>query len=184
MKSIAALLVAFAAVALAASPQVTEVHTVYVLPMTNGLDQYLANRLTNLAVFQVVADPKKADAVLTDGLGAAFESRLEELFPVPPPEAPAEQAKKKAAQQGAKGAKGADETKVAEKAEPELDIKGDTGVRFSSFRRGKGTVFLVGAQSRAVLWSTYDRPKDASSAEMDRTAERIASRLKREIRGK
>ena len=34
----------------------------YLLPMPNGLDQYLANRLTKVAFFQVVTDPKTADA--------------------------------------------------------------------------------------------------------------------------
>jgi len=44
--------------------------------MRGGLDQYLANRLTNGGVFRVVTDPKLADAVLTDHMGTEFETQL------------------------------------------------------------------------------------------------------------
>jgi hypothetical protein len=57
------------------------VHTVYILPMAGGLDQYLAAQLTREHVIQVVADPKIADAVLTDRLGEAFEQKMTELHP-------------------------------------------------------------------------------------------------------
>jgi hypothetical protein len=65
-----------------------------------------------------------------------------------------------------------------------MTMKGDAGVPFSSFRRSKGTVFLVDSHSRKVLWSVYDQPKNSSAPQIDRTAERIASRLKREITDK
>ena len=42
------------------------VSSVYILPMSGGMDQFLANRLTTLGVFQVVTDPQRADAVITD----------------------------------------------------------------------------------------------------------------------
>jgi hypothetical protein len=89
MKSLAALLAGVLPLALAAAPnaQLARIHSVYVLPMGNGLDQYLANRLTNLGVFRVVTDPQKADALLTDNLGEAFESRFEKLYPAAKPEA-------------------------------------------------------------------------------------------------
>ncbi|MGE5648483.1 MAG: hypothetical protein ACM336_22110 [Acidobacteriota bacterium] len=170
MKSLAALLVAASALAAAPNPpQVAQVRTVYLLPMTNGLDQYLANRLTNLGVVQVVTDPAKADAVLTDSLGAAFENRLDALFPAPPPPAPE---KDKA------------DKKDAGKSTADSTMKGDTATRVSSLHRGKGTVFLVDSHSRVVLWSVYDRPKNTKSAELDRTAERIAGRIKRAMKGK
>src|SRR5271157_2615411 len=63
--------------------ELTDVHTVYVLRMSHGLDQYLASRLTAEKVFQIVTDPKLADAVFTDQIGEAFEAKLEELFPSP-----------------------------------------------------------------------------------------------------
>jgi hypothetical protein len=62
---------------------VAEVQAVYLLPMSGGLDQYLANRLSG--VFRVVTDPKLADAVFTDQLGEAFEQKLTALFPPPAP---------------------------------------------------------------------------------------------------
>src|SRR5215471_16680902 len=60
---------------------VTDVQSVYLLPMSGGLDQYLANRLSG--VFRVVTDPKLADAVFTDQLGAGFEQKLAELYTPP-----------------------------------------------------------------------------------------------------
>jgi hypothetical protein len=60
---------------------VANVHSVYLLPMPGGLDQYLANRLTGL--FKVVTDPKLADAVFTNQLGEVFEQQLAKLYPPP-----------------------------------------------------------------------------------------------------
>jgi hypothetical protein len=57
-----------------------ETKTVYLLPMSNGLDQFLAIKLTSAAVMQVVTDPKKADAILTDHIGTSFEHKLDELY--------------------------------------------------------------------------------------------------------
>lgn len=54
--------------------------SVYILPMSNGLDQFLAIKLTSARAMQVVADPQKADAVFTDHIGAQFEDRLDELY--------------------------------------------------------------------------------------------------------
>jgi hypothetical protein len=55
--------------------------SVYVMPMAGGLDQYLASQITRDKVLQVVADPKLADAVLTDRLGEAFEQKLAQIHP-------------------------------------------------------------------------------------------------------
>jgi hypothetical protein len=86
MKPTIVLLFSALAVALAAPPksELTQVRKVYLLPMRNGMEQYLANRLTGLGVFQVVTDPKRADAIFTDGIGEAFESRQAEWFPQKP----------------------------------------------------------------------------------------------------
>ncbi len=73
------LLAAAAALAMPAADLV-EFKTVYLLPMSNGLDQFLAIKLTSGSVMQVVTDPKKADAILTDHIGTAFEQKLDELF--------------------------------------------------------------------------------------------------------
>src|SRR5438270_355928 len=53
------------------------VKTVYLLPMANGLDQFLAIKLTTGVILQVVTDPQKADAVLTDHVGGGLEQKLE-----------------------------------------------------------------------------------------------------------
>jgi len=56
------------------------IKTVYMLPMANGLDQYLAIQLTTGSVLQVVTDPQKADAILTDHVGSSLEQKLDELY--------------------------------------------------------------------------------------------------------
>lgn len=177
MKSVAVLLSGFVALALCgASPELSQVRSVYLLPMANGLDQYLANRLANMGIFQIVADPKKADAVFTDRLGAAFENRLDELYREPAPPKPPEDTKK------------VEETKKPEDKQETKDLKPATPAsepaRFSSFSRAKGTIFLVHTKARTILWSLYQQPKNSSPAELDRTAQRIAGRLQRDLKGK
>jgi hypothetical protein len=133
------------------------VESVYLLPMSSGLDQHLANRLTASGVFRVVADPKQADAVFTDKLGEAFEESLKTLFADKAPKPP-------------------DNEK--EKADQSL------APRVSSFSRGKGTIFLVDTATRGVLWSTYEKPRNSSSDEQDRTARRIVERLQGALKPK
>ena len=87
-----ALLVSCSAAMLCAA-DLSTVHTVYLLKMSRGLDQFLASRLTSDHVFRVVTDPQLADAVFTDQIGEGFEMKLDELFPPPPnakPRPPAE----------------------------------------------------------------------------------------------
>jgi len=169
--------------ALLGGAELSGVHTVYVLPMSKGLDQYLVNRLTNDHLFQMVTDPKLADAFLTDRVGESLQTKLEEIFPPPAPEkpAPAEKAEPTAAK--------------ASKADKDTDsssnpMLGDTVNKLtvaganSSFGRAKGTVFLVDAKSRQVVWSVYQLPKGSSAKELDRTASDIVSRLKRDLKGK
>jgi hypothetical protein len=162
--------------------ELSGVHTVYVLSMSKGLDQYLANRLINDHVFQVVTDPKRADAFLTDRIGESLQSKLEEIFPPPAPEkaAPAE-----------KPAPAAEKAPKADKDKepPTNPLLTETVNKLASpgsnsFGRGKGTVFLVDAKSRQVVWSAYQLPKGSSAKELDRTASDIVSRLKRDLNGK
>jgi hypothetical protein len=157
--------------ALLGGAELSSVHSVYVLSMSKGLDQYLANRLTNDHLFQVVTDPKLADAFLTDRVGETLQSKLEEIFPPPVPEKPESKADK-------------------DKESPNNPLVSDTVNKLSaagansSFGRGKGTVFLVDAKSRQVIWSVYQLPKGSSAKELDRTASDIVSRLKRDLKGK
>src|SRR5580698_9005215 len=69
----------------AAETAASNVHTVYIMPMPHGLDQYIANQLTREHVLDVVADPARADALFTDRLGDSLETELEKLHPTPKP---------------------------------------------------------------------------------------------------
>jgi hypothetical protein len=71
---------AAATVVFACAGDLAEYKTVYVLPMSGGLDQFLAIKLTSGSVMQVVTDPQKADVVFTDHIGAGFEDKLDELY--------------------------------------------------------------------------------------------------------
>ena len=160
--------------ALVCAADLTSVHTVYVLKMSKGLDQFLANRLTSDHVFQIVTDPKLADAVFTDAIGEGFQMKLEEYFPAPEEPKPAPPPKPK-------------DEKSAEEVSPML---GDTVNKLSNpsansgFGRAKGTVFLVDAKSRQVVWSSYQPAKGGTPKDMDRTATDIVSRLKKDLKGK
>lgn len=66
----------------ASNPELKSVKSVYLLPMANGFDQYLANQILQSSLYVVVADPQGADAVLTDSLGPSFERKMAELYPV------------------------------------------------------------------------------------------------------
>ena len=157
------------------SAELGSVHSVYLLPMSRGLDQYLANRLTNEHLFQVVTDPKRADAIFTDRIGESFEEKLGEILPSPEPVAkPAP-------------TRPADET---DDQPPVRSLPTDTVNRLANpastatFGRAKGTVFLVDPKSHEVLWSSYQPPKNSSNTEMDRTASDIVSRLKHALKPK
>jgi hypothetical protein len=149
-----------------AGAQMPAIHSVYLFPMGNGMDQYLASRITAEGVFQVVTDPKRAEAVFTDRLGEAFEQRMAGLFPEAPPPAPKPQAKEEKATE-----------KDQEEEVPAAVTEEGGPPRVSSFARGKGNFFLVDTKSRAVLWSVYERPRNNTPDELNRTAKRIVERL-------
>src|SRR5215469_15026607 len=46
--------------------------TVYIVPMANGLDRYLASRLTSTGTVWVLLAPAGADAVITDRVDEGF----------------------------------------------------------------------------------------------------------------
>ena len=177
-----------------ASRKLSEVQTIYVLPMSSGMDQYLASRLTRGHILQVVADPAKADAILTDHLGAAFEDSLKELYPElkPAPEKPDAKAEKAAAQAAAKS-----ETKPAEKvagkeADKSATSESRTGGGFElkpvgaenprPSTRARGTLFLVKRGSWEVLWSAYREPRARQGKELDRTAGELVNQLKASLK--
>jgi len=172
MRPMKRLLLIFCALgALAWAADLDAVKTVYVLSMAHGLDQHLANHLTNDHVLQVVTDPKLADAILTDRLGESFQTKLETISPNPEPVKPAD-----------------DEDKPADKSQnpflqnPQNSVAAPAAG--SSWGRANGMVFLVDAKSREVLWSIYDPAKSSASKELDRTAMDIVSRLKKDLKKK
>ena len=191
---------------LACAADLAGVHSVYLLPMARGMDQYLANRLTNEHVFRVVTDPKLADAILTDHLSEGLQEQLEDFSPTPKPPEPAKPAlpepPAKTADASAAPSKTADEpgtpSKSAgsdSKAKPAdeplaLSLMAQTENKLSNpaassgFSRARGTVFLVDAKSRQVVWSIYAPPRDFAGKEMNRTASDIVSRLKKELNPK
>ena len=157
---------------LACAADLGSVHTVYLFKMAKGLDQFLANRLTTEHVFQIVTDPKLADAIFTDQIGESFQMKLEEIFPTPESEKPEPPPKPE---------------KTGDEVAPLL---GDTVNKLSnpasnsSFGRSRGTVFLVDAKSRVVVWSVYEPAKSGTPKDLDRTAIDIVSRIKRDLKGK
>ncbi len=196
MKSVALLLCCIALMASLpiASAQTAKVQSVYLLPMTGGLDQFLANRLTSGGVVQVVTDPKKAEAVLTDQLGEVFEKRLADLYPAEAPAASetktagAVSKTKAAAGTESKAAAGSEksekeETATDSEAAEEARKTREKPVRVFSSGRARGTLFLVDTHSRNVIWSVFEKPKNTTAEQMDRTARRIAERLKKDLTG-
>ncbi|MDX2269274.1 MAG: hypothetical protein NW208_14295 [Bryobacter sp.] len=143
-----------------------QIQRVYLMPMGNAFDQYLANRLRVVSAIRVVTDPTRADAFFTDRLGQSFEAKLDEI------EA---KAKEQTEEKTAENAEGESEAAKSFKLAPRMT---------SSISRGKGTVFLVERRSRNVVWSIYEKPKDAQPKTLDKVAEKVAAELKREWEGK
>jgi hypothetical protein len=124
-----------------AAAQPAALRSVYILPMAGGLDQYLAERLAQEHVMQVVADSKLADTVMTDHLNEAFADTLAKLHP-----------------------------RKDETASEETQHTFHSG-------SNKGTIFLVDAKSREVIWSDYEKPRRNQSSHMSREAERIVKKM-------
>jgi hypothetical protein len=166
--------------ALVCAADLAGVQNVYIMPMSRGLDQYLASRIASQGVFQVVTDPKRADAVFSDRVGEVLAKQLETIFPTPksPEEIEAEQAA--AAALAEKGETEEKDTSIAA-AMHETANKLDSPAANSSFGRSKGNIFLVEAKSRLVLWSTYEPPKSNAARDLDRSANDIVSRLKKDL---
>jgi len=142
-----------------------QVRSIYIMPMSGGYHQHLANRLIRLGLFQLVADPQRADAVLTDRLGEGLEQRLDGYDAI---------------------------TRKQEEAEQKTDepAKGDSRVTLAdrplttNLSGGKGTLFLVDRKTRRLLWSTFEKPKNSTAKELDRSAGRVAGRVKGDWTGK
>jgi hypothetical protein len=147
----------------------SSVRTIYILPMGHGLDQYVANRLTREHLLDVVADAARADAILTDTLGKPLEVELEKLHPTPKPQ-----------EHDADSDGDSEDSDTPQKSRTRRTFT-NSETPISTFARGKGTMFLVDAHSRAVLWSVYERPVKSTPDELDHTAKRVVERLKRDL---
>ena len=183
MKLFCALALFAASVPAAVNPELKQVTKVYILAMGSGMDQYLANRLTTMGVFQVVTDPQKADALITDRLGEPFETKFKELYPPPPPP-PCH-----TPPPPVKDAKDDKDSKilvpVEKSAKDDKDKPDESGTRrVGSFNRSRGNIFIVDRKSKNVIWSVYDRPKDTTPGEMSKTAERVVKRLRDDLTAK
>jgi len=160
-----------------ASADLAQIRTVYVLPMSNGLDQYLANHLTAQGFYQVVTDPKLADAVMTDQIGTAFETRMADLLPPEKPAGP------QAAEDDSKLSPAEREEKEAARAVERFKAGNYTVQRVSTFGRGRGNVFLVEVKSRRVVWSAYEPARRVQPDDLDKTSIRVVERLRRDVKG-
>ncbi|HLK22863.1 MAG TPA: hypothetical protein VKT81_28150 [Bryobacteraceae bacterium] len=185
MKLFYALALLAAAAPAAVNPQLKQVNTVYILAMGSGMDQYLANRLTTLGVFQVVTDPQQADAIITDRLGETFETKFKELYPPPPPPAPPAPPPAAKDDKDDKDSKPVTTAVSPSEKKDDKDKAADTGARrVGSFNRGRGNIFIVDRKSKNVIWSVFDRPKDTTPGEMSKTAERVVKRLRDDLSDK
>ncbi|MEP6714628.1 MAG: hypothetical protein ABJC09_03585 [Terriglobia bacterium] len=129
----------------------TSPRNVYILPMAGGFDQYLAGQIAREHVMQVVTDPKIADTWMTDRLGDAFEANIARIHPA---------------------AKGSKDSNSDDKDQMQVN---------PSFRSSgsRGTIFLVDAASRRVLWSDYQKMSRSSTAHvLNREAAEVTKRLK------
>ena len=99
-----------------------------------------------------------------------MERKLRELNP-PPPETVAKSDKPAASD------KKDDEKKEAEPKTENVRPQ-------SSFARGKGNIFLIDRRSGNVVWSHFQKPRNAAPEELDRTARQIVQELKRDLGAK
>ncbi len=183
MKLFCALAALAAAAFATVNPQLHQVKRVYILAMGGGMDQFLANQLTKEGVFEVVTDPKKADAIVTDNVGESFQKKLDDLYPPPPKPKTEAEATKPAADTGTSldvGDSSSDAKPARKDPLDGLDFSGG-GVRSTSFGRSKGNIFVVDRNSRSVLWSVYERPKNTTPGELTKTAGKVVKQLKDDL---
>jgi hypothetical protein len=135
--------------------------------MRHSLDQYLAEQLSVDGPFQVVVDPKLADAIMTERIDAPFLKAMDELLA----ERSAQSAEPEAAKPATTTSGGSLEEGLAEPPRPANRPMG----------RPEGTIFLVHAASRRVLWSTFINQKDVLPKHLHNQARDIVDRLKTAI---
>ena len=165
----------FSVVSLAAPPlagadweRLGRVQKVYLWPMSDSLDQFLAEQVATEGVFDVVVDPKRAQAILTDRISSEFLEGMEELFPTPEEIAEAEKEEEEEADDPA--------------AVPAGAYRPERSPIYSA-SRAEGAVFLVDVRTREVLWSTFLKGYDTTPKAMHRQARMVVMRLKKQLAG-
>ncbi len=136
-----------------------DVRSVYAWPMTKSFDQYLAQKITGENVFDVVVDPKLADAIFTDRIDAPFLAAMDEIFPL-------NQDQER-------------DVPDAQNKDAESIESGSTTTRPKNraLSRPRGTLFLVDVSSRKVLWSTYLREYEETPDKLSKMASIVVERI-------
>jgi hypothetical protein len=149
----------------AETAQLQNAGRVYLWPMSNAFDQYLAQQITAEGVFEIVVDPKLAGTVMTEKIDNTFLQALDELFP------PAGGASK--------------QEKAGETAKSGDSLEGDFRMRRPANHpraAPRGTLFLVDVASRKVIWSTYLREFDADPNQLHKQARGVVQKLKEQMK--
>jgi hypothetical protein len=147
--------------AAAAPPQLPAAGKLYLWPMINAFDQYLAEQITADGVFEVVVDPKLANTIMTERIDSTFLKAMDELFPRP-------------------AANGESEKAAANTKNDDSIEGGGRDRRPANHPRGqaRGTLFLVDVASRKVVWSTYLKEFDPSPNKLHSQAGSVVEKLR------
>ncbi len=126
--------------------------TVYVVSMANGLNSYIASRLTRSGVVWVVLEPESAEAVLTDRVDEAFWAWSTMHY------------------------------KVASKnSNLAIHDDDPFRFKHLSMGPYRGTVFLVDPRNGLILWSMYEPTPNTTSNALNLAATHIAASLKKTL---
>ena len=149
----------------AEAPQLQNVGKVYLWPMSNAFDQYLAQQITAEGLFEIVVDPKLAGTIMTEKIDNTFLQSLDELFP---PEGGSDNKENTA-----------DKAKTGDSLESDFRMR-----RPGNHPKGapRGTLFLVDVASRKVIWSTYLKEFDADPNALHKQARGVAGKLKDQMK--
>jgi hypothetical protein len=102
-----------------------------------------------------VTDPKQADAIFTDRIGANLNETLADLYDEKP--------------------------KVTDKNDPTADLPRVTP---QPIVRGRGNIFLIDRKTRAVLWGDFEKPRGVTPDDVRRVANQIAGKIEKSLKAK
>jgi hypothetical protein len=132
-------------------------------------------------------------------VGESFESKLDDLYPPPTPPKPAKSAADAPTASGTTASSTSDssnsdsaKTDAPKSDSNKLIVRGDAlaGVDLAgaahptTMGHSKGNIFIVSRGTRSVLWSIYEPPKNNTSRELTKTAERVVKHLQEDLTGK